>query len=62
MKKAMTPQQRARNKKRAKGWVPYEAWVHHTNYNKLVAAVKAWQTPAIDDSEHTPSGMPEKPN
>ena len=42
--KNLTPMQRARAAKRAKGWVPYEAWVHTSNYGKLTAAVKRWQS------------------
>ena len=44
----LTPMQRARTAKRAKGWVPYEAWVHKSNYDKLKAAVKRWQVYSPD--------------
>ena len=46
--KELTAQQRARAAKRAKDWVPYEAWVHKSNYGKLKTAVKCWQVYSSD--------------
>lgn len=41
--KPQSPQQRARAKKRAAGLIPYEAWVHQSNYQQLVSIVKRLQ-------------------
>ena len=46
--KPLTPQQRAREKKRAAGLEPYEAWVHYTNKQKLIDLVKQLRIPAGD--------------
>jgi hypothetical protein len=43
--KPLTPQQRTRAKKRAADLVPYEAWVHKTNLEKLKTVVKQLQIP-----------------
>ncbi len=47
--KTTTPMGRLRDAKRAKGWVPYEAWVHKSNYAELVVTVKVLQIPADAD-------------
>lgn len=43
MNKKKTPMQRARAKKRAAGLLPFEAWVHGSNLDKLKTVIKHWQ-------------------